>query len=69
MLGILVMLLCIYFFGSSLALLTSITSKMVRLHLLYALLIYFLVNLGSMGTGEDLFYKCGAPFEEFVHSL
>ena len=35
-------------------LLTSITSKMVRLHLLYALLIYC---LGSMGTGEDLFYK------------
>jgi hypothetical protein len=46
------------------ALLTSITSKKVRLHLLYALLTYFLVMLGSMGTGEDLFYKCYAHFEE-----
>ena len=53
----------------ALTLLTSITSKMVRLHLLYALLIYFLVILGSMGTGEDLFYKCCAPSEEIVHSL
>ena len=57
-----------HFHGSSIALLTLITSKMVRLHLLYALLIYLLVTLGSMGTGEDLFYKCGAPSEENVHS-
>ena len=31
---------------------------------MYALLTYFLVILGSMGTGEDLFYKCCAPSEE-----
>ena len=36
---------------------------------MYALLIYFLVNLGSMGIGEDLFYKWCAPSEEIVHSL
>ena len=34
---------------------------------MYALLTYFVV-IGSMGTGEDLFYKCGAPCEEIVHS-
>jgi hypothetical protein len=45
-------------------LLTSITSKKVRLHLLYALLTYFVVFLGSMGTGEDLFYKCYTPSED-----
>ncbi len=48
----------IYFLGGEIALLTSITSKKVRLHLMYALLTYFLVMLGSMGTGEDLFYEC-----------
>ena len=31
---------------------------------MYALLTCFLVNVGSMGTGEDLFYKCCAPSEE-----
>jgi hypothetical protein len=25
--------------------------------------------LGSMGTGEDLFYKCKAPPEEIVHPV
>ena len=48
---------------------TSITSKKVRLHLMYALLTYCLVMLGSMGTCEDLFYKCCAPLEEIVHFL
>ena len=62
------MLKCSYFQGGSIVLLTSITSKKVRLHLMYALLTYFLVMLGSMGTGEDLFYKCNATSEEFVHS-
>ena len=36
---------------------------------MYALLTYFLVIVGSMGTCEDLFYKCCAPCEEIVHSL
>ena len=45
-------------------LLTSITSMKVRWHLLYTLLTYYVVLLGSMGTGEDLFYKCWAPSEE-----
>ena len=36
---------------------------------MYALLTYFLVCLGSMGTGEDLFYKCCAHSKElFTHS-
>ena len=52
------------FQGRWIHLLTSITSKMVHLHLMYALLIYFVVCLGSMGTGEDLFYKCWAPSED-----
>ena len=50
------LLIYTYSYGWCRTLLTSITSKMVRLHLLYALLILFLI-LGSMGTGEDLFYK------------
>ena len=62
-------IICTYFLGRGIALLTSITSKRIRLHLMYALLTYFLVMLGSMGTGEDLFYKCNAPPEEIVHSL
>ena len=37
---------------------------MVLIHLLYAPLTYFVVFLGSMGTGEDLFYKCYAHSEE-----
>ena len=62
-------MICTYFLGRGIALVTSITSKKVRLHLLYALLTYFLVMLGSMGTGEDLFCKCNAPPEEIVRSL
>ena len=55
---------CMKFQGRWIDLLTSITSKMVWWHLMYALLTYFMVFLGSMGTGEDLFYKCWAPSED-----
>ena len=55
--------------GRCIGLLTSITSKMVWIHLMYAPLTYFVVFLGSMGTGEDLFYKCYAHSGELsTHS-
>ena len=42
---------------------------MVWIHLLYAPLTYYVVFLGSMGTGEDLFYKGYAhPEEMSTHS-
>ena len=50
--------------GRCTCLLTSITSKKVWIHLLYAPLTHSIVVLGSMGTGEDLFYKCCAHSEE-----
>lgn len=37
--------------------------------MLYAPLAYFVIFLGSMGIGEDLFYMCGAPSEEIDYSL
>jgi hypothetical protein len=55
--------------GRCIDLLTSITSKKVWIHLLYAPLTYYVVFLGSMGTGEDLFYKGYThPEEMSTHS-
>ena len=50
--------------GRCTCLLTSITSKKVWIHMLYAPLTHSIVVLGSMGTGEDLFYKCCTHSEE-----
>jgi hypothetical protein len=62
------LLIYTYSYGWCRTLLTSITSKMVRLHLLYALLIHF-CYWGAWAQVRTSSTKCCAPSEENVHSL
>jgi len=62
------LLIYTYSYGWCRTLLTSITSKKVRLHLLYALLIH-LCYWGAWAQVRTSSTKCCAPFEENVHSL